>query len=533
MSEETKTDGPELVEITIDGRAYQAPKGVNLLQFMLDQGIEVSYFCYQPRLPIAAVCRQCLVGLSNVPKLVPACQTMVGGPMEVDNSSDKVLRARRQLLELQLINHPVDCPICDQAGECTLQKHYMDWNHGGSRIDHAKLGNHKKKPVGPRIKLDNERCILCTRCVRFCRDVYGEMQLVVSKRGDHSTIDTAPGKQLDNPYSLNVVDLCPVGALTQQDFRFARRVWELSKTDSVCAGCATGCGVEIDHADGTIYRLVTPRDQNGESLNWLCDHGRSIYKQVSDEKRPRLPELHNDKKGWDEALAEVGEKLAKLSGADRSTIGVVLGADATNEDNYVAARLALDFLETDKLYLAALPMGDEGDDFLRDDDPNPNRKGATACGRDKLRTTEELVKDLAEGKLKALYVVGDTLTLPEEALSEASRLQLFVVQATSRSELTRRAQVVLPAAMWPEVNGTLTNREGETQRLHAAVEPPDFARPHWQILCQVARKAGLTLDYTSAREIFNAMRDEVALFEGTEWGRDLPPVLLRFAGSRG
>jgi predicted molibdopterin-dependent oxidoreductase YjgC len=292
--------------------------------------------------------------------------------------------------------------------------------------------------------------------------------------------------------------------------------------------------VEIDHADGTIYRLVTPRDARGESLNWLCDHGRTIYKQVTADERLKLPLLHNAAGGWEEALEAAGEKLAKISGADPTAVGVVLGADATNEDNFVAARLALDFLETDKLYLGALPMGDEGDDFLRDDDPNPNRAGATACGRGKLRSIEQLAADLTEGALKALYVVGDALTLPEDALARAARLQLLAVQATRRSELARRAHVALPAAMWPEVNGTITNREHLTQRLHAAVEPPDFARPHWQILCQVARKSGLTLSYDSARQIFEAMREELEPFFGqAEWGEDLPPVLLRFAGSRG
>ena len=515
------------VEIIIDGAAYEAPEGANLLEFMIGEGIEIPYFCYHPGLAVVAVCRQCLVELKGMPKLAPACQTNIRGGMEVINSSDRVMEARRQLLEFTLVNHPVDCPICDKAGECILQKQYMDWDHGKSTVDHDKVRKPKADDLGPRIVMDDERCILCTRCVRFMRDVAGEEQLCVSYRGNHAVLTTAPGHKLDSNYSLNTVDICPVGALTDKDFRFKIRVWELSSTNSVCNGCATGCRCEVHHHRGDVKRLV-PRRHEDINLNWMCDYGRYTYKALTD-RRVTMPTVKGQEAGWDEALAFVGKAL---SDADSAKVGVVLGADATNEDNFVAARLGLDLMEAKAVYLAAEPQG-EGDDFLRHKDPNPNLAGATACGRGKVCSMADLAADLKAGKLSALYVVGDKLHLPQDAMAKLAGLELVVVQASHGGPLAAKADVVLPAAMWAEVDGTMINAEGTIQRLRAAVEPPAYARPHWQILVQAGKAGGFALDFADVKAVHEAMKEELEPLRGAEWGKDLPPTLLRFAGSRG
>ena len=539
MSDKThKLDQPtmaplegKLVEITIDDRGYEAPEGANLLDFMLQQEIEICYFCYHPGMSVVAQCRQCLVELiGGPPKLVPACQTLIRGGMNVSNSSDRVLEARRQLLEFTLVNHPVDCPICDKAGECVLQQQYMEWNHDESRLNVGKVKKPKRRVLGPRIMMDNERCILCTRCARFMREVVGQPQLVVSYRGDHEVMGTAPGHDFDSPYSLNTVDICPVGALTDSDFRFKRRVWDLSSTHSVCNGCATGCKLEVHHHGGCVYRLV-PRKYKDINLNWMCDYGRYTYKALGAD-RLTVPLLKGDKVGWDEALGQAGQLLERQLDTDAKAIGVVLGADATNEDNYVAAALARDFLQTDKLYLAAEPDG-EADDFLRCADPNPNAAGARAVGGELLADAGQLGQDLIAGKLKALIVVGDKLHLPPGAMKQLPSLELMVVLATHASALTDKATAVLPAAMWAEVDGTITNAANKVQRLRAAVLPPDFTRPNWQILTQLARHASLTMDFTAPKEIFAALSQNIDLFRGADWGKELPPVLLRYAGSRG
>ena len=521
----------ELVEITIDGKKYEAPSGANLLEFMLHQGIDIPYFCYHPGMSVVAQCRQCLVEMvGGPPKLVPACQTFIREGLNVGNSSDRVLDARRQLLEFTLVNHPVDCPICDKAGECVLQSQYMSWDREESQVNHPKVHKPKRLDLGPRIVMDTERCILCTRCKRFMEQVVGDPQLLVAHRGDHEHLTTPPGKSFDSPYSLNTVDICPVGALTDRDFRFKMRVWELSATQSICNGCATGCEVEIHHKDNTVFRLV-PRKQMDINLNWMCDFGRYSYKGLADE-RLTLPLIKGKEAGWDAALEKVGDALEKLLEQDPPVIGVVLGADVTNEDNYTAATLAHDYINTDKVYLAAEPDG-QADGLLRSADPNPNRAGAVACGKEKAAGIDQLEKDLLAGKLKALYVVGDKLHLPGEALKKAADLELLVVQATHPSALTEAATVVLPASAFAEVDGTIVNAAGKVLRLRAAVKPPNFARPHWQILVQVARSAGMILDFASPIEIFTTMQNNLDFFKSAGWGQQLPNVLLRFAGSRG
>src|SRR5436309_10606815 len=250
------------VTLKIDGRDVTVPKGTNVLEAAATVGIPISYFCYHPGLSAPAVCRQCLVDVKGQPKLVPSCYTPVADNMEVQTATEKVLLARKQMLEFTLVNHPVDCPICDKAGECTLQKLYHEWDGAHSRIDYDKVHKPKVVDLGPNIVLDAERCILCTRCIRVCDEVAHDHQLEMAFRGDRETLSVAPGQKLDNPYSINTVDVCPVGALTAKDFRFAMRAWELNTTSSVCAGCATGCNMEVHHARGQIYRLVPRENQN-------------------------------------------------------------------------------------------------------------------------------------------------------------------------------------------------------------------------------------------------------------------------------
>jgi NADH-quinone oxidoreductase subunit G len=523
------SDAP-LVQFTVDGRQLSAPKGSNLLDAMLAAGIDISYFCYHPGLAVVAVCRQCLVGLKSSPKLVPACQTPVAPGMEVDSSSARVLEARRQMLEFTLVNHPIDCPICDKAGECSLQKQYFEWDGNTSRIDHPKVRKGKKVDLGPRIVLDQERCILCTRCVRFCAEVAKDPQLTIANRGNRSILTTAPGHKLDSAYSLNTVDICPVGALTDKDFRFQIRVWNLASTQSVCNGCATGCLCEIHHHRNRIYRMV-PRRTRDVNLNWMCDFGRYTYKAQAKD-RLTLPLIGGKEASWEDALGRLGDGLGGLLESARGAVGMVIGADATSEDCFVAARLARDFLKLERVYLGAEPNGD-GDKILRAADPNPNRAGVQLCAKGPLRSAEALAAELAQGELKALWVVGDRLYLPELAQERLGALQLLVVQATHPSPLTRKAHVVLPACMWQEVDGTMINRENKVQRLRAAVRAPEATRPHWEILVRAARRLGLTLEHSGPRAIFEAMKQELPELAQADWGGELPPVQLRFAGSRG
>ena len=275
--------GAELVTVTVDGKPMQVPKGTNLLEACNQAGADVPFFCYHPGLSSPAVCRQCLVDVKGQPKLVPSCYTPVADKMEVTTASPRVLDIRRQMLEFTLLNHPIDCPICDKAGECTLQKQYFDWDAKYARNDGIKVHKAKHVDIGKHIVLDQERCILCTRCIRVCDEVAKQPELTMAMRGDHEVLTTAPGRRLDNPYSLNTVDVRPVGALTSKDFRFTMRAWELESTPSVCPGCATGCNIEVHTSREQIQRLI-PRENPYVNQHWMCDEGRFTYKRIYNDR---------------------------------------------------------------------------------------------------------------------------------------------------------------------------------------------------------------------------------------------------------
>src|SRR5664279_3284022 len=291
---------PETVTVVIDGQAHTFPKGTNLLEACQSVGAKIPFFCYHPGLSAPAICRQCLVEIKGAPKPVPSCYTTVADKMEVTTNSPKVLDIRRQMLEFTLLNHPIDCPICDKAGECSLQRHYFDWDGMLARNEGDKVRKAKVIDIGKHIVLDQERCILCTRCIRVCDEVAKSPDLTMAFRGSHEILTTAPGHRLDNPYSLNTVDVCPVGALTAKDFRFAMRAWELYSTPSVCPGCATGCNIEIHSARDHIYRLV-PRPNAVVNKHWMCDEGRFTYKPIHGE-RLAAPRVAGASVEWDRAL---------------------------------------------------------------------------------------------------------------------------------------------------------------------------------------------------------------------------------------
>ena len=262
-----------MAKLTIDDQEFEFPDGTSLFDACREaRGEALPHFCYHPDLPVAGVCRLCQVEVEGMPKLTIACNTGVRDGMVVRTRSEKVTQAVQQILEMHLINHPVDCPICDQAGECGLQDQYMDFGLYESKVEMAaKVNKRKVKVIGPQVILDQERCVLCSRCVRFCQEVTGTGELGIFNRGDRAELDVAPGVELDNNYSLNTVDICPVGALTSRDFRFAKRVWMLKSARGVCPGCATGCNVRIDHEGGRVFRLKPLRNPQVNDLNERYD----------------------------------------------------------------------------------------------------------------------------------------------------------------------------------------------------------------------------------------------------------------------
>jgi NADH-quinone oxidoreductase subunit G len=523
----------DTVNVTIDGKPHQFPKGTVLLEACNAVGANVPFFCYHPGLSSPAVCRQCLVDVKGQPKPVPSCYTPVADKMEVMTQSPRALDVRRQMLEFTLVNHPIDCPICDKAGECLLQKHYFDWDAKLARNDGIKVKKDKVVDVGPHIILDQERCILCTRCIRVCDEVAKTHQLEMADRGDHEVLTTAPGHKLDNPYSLNTVDVCPVGALTAKDFRFSMRAWELTATPSICPGCATGCNIEVQYSRERIHRLV-PRVNPAVNKHWMCDEGRFTYKAVHS-GRLAAPFVGGQPVEWDRALDEAGRLLRTALDAAPAKVGVVFNAQSTNEDLYALARLAFDHLGLTKTYLAGHDQG-WSDDILVSADKNPNRAGATAIGAGRLRTLLDLANDLKAGAVTTLLVVGTDGVLGKDAAPGAlplDRLETLVVIGTHRDTVANAAKVALPLAAWAEADGTFTNRLGMVQRIRAAVPPAGDSLAGWEILSHLARKLGATMDFTEPRAVFNEAKQKLPFMKDAEWGRHMLPVALRFASTRG
>ncbi|MEO6953840.1 MAG: 2Fe-2S iron-sulfur cluster-binding protein [Polyangia bacterium] len=524
------------VTLKIDGKSVTVPKGTNVLEAAKVAGIEISYFCYHPGLSSPAVCRQCLVGVKGQPKLVPSCYTPVAPDMEVTTDSDQVLTARQQMLEFTLVNHPVDCPICDKSGECSLQKQFDDWDGGASRTDVPKREKPKHVDLGPTIVLDAERCILCTRCIRVCDEIAHSHQLTMSIRGDRQQISTAPGQTLDNPYSLNTVDVCPVGALTAKDFRFTMRAWELEKVDSVCPGCATGCNTEVHFSKGRIYRLI-PRENLAVNKYWMCDEGRFTYHAVRKD-RHAIATLRGEPAAVDKALAAASDRLAAvLQSAGPGVVGVVLNAQATNEDNYALAKLAT-ALGIERFYLAGrAPRPERQDDILMHADVNPNTTGARAIvealAPGKAKGGAQLGSDILSGSIKAIIALDDTLELDDDTRAAYGRLDLLVTLTSYTTGLTEHSHVALPIPLWAEVDGTFTNVKGLVQRVRKALEPAGDSRPAWEMLRELGKRLNAALPFPTVKMLFKDMTATVPAFTGAQFGRDSLPVLLRFAGSRG
>ncbi len=518
---------PGMVTLTIDGKEAVVKPGTLVIEAARQVGVDVPHYCYHKRLTVAANCRMCLVEMSNSPggKLQPACQASVAEGVTVKTETPKVKDQQRAVLEFLLLNHPVDCPICDQAGECKLQDYYMAYDQQASRLDMPKLVKSKRLPLGPTVTLDNERCILCTRCVRFMREVAKAPQLGVARRGSRSYITTFPGQPLDSKYAGNVVDICPVGALTATDFRFQGRVWFLSSARSVCTGCSRGCNVHLDYMRDSTYRL-RPRECEAVNQEWMCDQGRTTFKPWNADRvlQARVGRGEARAAGRAEAVAQAAARLRES--AARGQLAALFSPGCSLEDLLAACAVAKG-LGLTEVYVGGLPDGWQ-DDFLKKADENPNRKGlelAAAAAGLAVRSIADLAKAIADGKAKALWAVGSKVPSPTAAAVFA-RLETFVCQASSQDDVARAATVLLPQAPVPETDGTFVNFAGRAQRFERAYAPRGESRPGWALCAELGQALGQATAWTSAREVFQALGRGLAL---GDFAWDLPPAARAFA----
>ena len=510
-------------KLTIDGKEITARDDATIIQAAHESGIAIPHYCYHPKLSIAGNCRMCLVELEGRPKLEIACNTPVADNMVVLTDSPKVVEGRRGVLEFLLINHPLDCPICDQAGECGLQDYYMQYGLYHSRFQEEKVHGRKVVDFGPDVVFDSERCILCTRCVRFCKEISKTNELGLFERGDTAQIATFPGKQLDNPYAGNTVDVCPVGALTSKDFRFKIRVWFLKETRSVCPGCARGCNINIHHHNGHVYRLK-PRQNDAVNETWICDEGRFGYKTIND-NRVLYPQIQQDGRlqqaSWPAALEHAIEALRAHAG---TAVGIVVAPQGTNEDSYLLARLASEVLRASHVVLYPGVPGYE-DDFLIRADKNPNTRGAQDMGLPAPATAAQLAamaQAIDQGTIKVVYAIGVNLAEAfgaETVARWSTQLDYLIVQTSNTVPGCEQAHVLLPSATYAERDGTFTNFQGYLQRLNAAFAPRGEAWPAWQIYTRLAQGLGQDWTYASAEGVLHDIAAAVPTYAGLSYAK--------------
>ncbi|HVT38485.1 MAG TPA: 2Fe-2S iron-sulfur cluster-binding protein [Gemmatimonadaceae bacterium] len=497
-----------VVNLTIEGRPVSVPAGTSILEAAKLAGILIPHYCYHPGLPVAGVCRMCLVHVDKSPKLAPSCATAVADGQVVHVYSDDALEARKGVLEMLLINHPLDCPICDQSGECELQDYTFQEGRADSRYREPKRFNPVEDFGGDVMYVPN-RCILCTRCVRFMEDVHKEPVLNVSERGDRAYIGKAADVDLTQPWAANVVDLCPVGALLSKDFLNKARAWELDRTASVCTGCSQGCNIIFETRDNVVVR-VKPRSNDDVNKFFICDHGRLNYRWINRPDRLEAPMLD----GSGAAPKMVDWEIA-IAGAARLLAGkrayVVANPSLSNEALFLLKRLIRKTGGSGHFRVQTgpeAPLPGVQDLALRAD------RAANVAGARLFGFTQDAnpLSGLSRGDV--LVIADDDLSgLRPDAIGSADAAIVIATVAPQGI----RPSVVLPIANVAEEEGTLSNLRGRVQRFLQAKAAPGLARPSWFVLSDLLHALGEHAEYTTASAVFDGLASAEAPFAGLSY----------------
>ena len=487
--------------LTINGKQVTVPAGTPIIRAAAQVGVNIPHFCYHPTLSTPGNCRMCLVESSDARGLAASCYHKCTEGAVVNTETARVKAARQAVLEFILVNHPVDCPICDQAGECKLQDYYMTHDHKPSRVSTTKNSKSKAKPIGPHVVFDGERCILCTRCIRFCDEITGTSELTTEQRGDHTEITTFPGRELDNAYSMCVTDLCPVGALTTRDFRFKTRVWLLSSTDSLCTGCSRGCNIHMEHHQGEVKRY-RPRLNPEVNEYWMCDEGRLSYQHHNLGRTTAIRLRDQREVQWPRAARQTAEALTAAVATANGQVAMLTSPQLSCESLLAAREFAASVLGNATVYVGGNPSGGN-DAFLITSDKNPNRAGVVQVFGPAIlaNTAYKLLEEMEQGRVQVLYLMRGEL--PFDTAGRArfaaalSRVALVVYQGPHGLDLEERAHIFLPSATHAEQDGTFVNETGYAQAAYAAVPAMGQALADWDVLSRIARAADRPLSFDS------------------------------------
>lgn len=555
--------------IYIDGKKIEVEAGKTIIEAAYQNGMDIPHFCWHPELSVAGNCRMCLVevgmpkrlqdgsfekdaegnlAIAYMPKLQIACATPVADGMYVRSKNEKAVKAQEAVMEFLLINHPLDCPICDEAGQCKLQEYAFNHSKGESRFEETK--NHKDKRVvwGPNVLFDGERCISCSRCIRFSKEVPKQNVLSFVQRGDKVTIKVADGSQLDNNYSMNVIDICPVGALTSPDFRFKSRVWDMSFNETICTGCSRGCNVKLGVRNNEILR-VEPDANKYVNGYWMCDHGRlAVHKKINTERvLSPFYRLNGEVKhsSWDEVVGFAADRLKKYKASE---IMVVASGKSSLENNYALLKFAKSVLKTSNIDYVKRINESFKDDLLRTNDNNANATGLEEIGiknGNSSVTIENLIANINNGHIKALYLMDEDFDLKPEFISAFKKLDFLLIHAFNQSELTDIADVVFASSTFAESEGTFVNVSRRVQhftpalvtkenlhrmgmkmsRLDTLGAPNDRwtqkdernCRPAWRVISSLARLFSFDFGFTNSEKVFAEISNIFAGFKGMDY----------------
>ena len=510
---------PATVTLTIDGREVTVPRGTSLLQAAAELGIEVPHYCYHPGLSAPAQCRICLVEVEGAPKLQPSCVTMAQDSQVVHTESADAVRMRKGVLEFYLVNHPLDCPICDMSGECRLQDYVFDEGRERGRGQEPKrvFG---RDDFGGDVLFYGDRCVMCTRCVRFMEEVARDPRLTVVERGDRAVIDTFFDDGLEGAdFAGNVVDICPVGALVSKDFLHKARAWDLDHTPSVCPNCSQGCNIELHTRDNLVQRLK-PRENAEVNGHWMCDYGRARYEWINQAGRLDAPAAgrgsERRRTDWHQALGALFERIGELPGR---AVTVVASPFASNESLAALLAAARGAGEVERAVFRSRRAEDETPlpgfpTLVRRRDLAPNVDGAEALGYMRAGD-DEGHGGLEPARGGIVVVLGDELA--DQAESFGAEAELFVYLGAFDSPAAASADFVLPVTTFAEEQGTFVNAQGRVQRFEQALQAPGAARPAWLALGALAAALAGREAPRSASEAFAALAASHAAFAGLSW----------------
>jgi NADH-quinone oxidoreductase subunit G len=494
-----------MAKVTIDGREVEVQDGINIIEAAKSADIHVPHFCYHPSLSVVGQCRMCLVEVEGIPKLQAGCSTSVKDGMKIFVFNEKVDKARKGQMEFLLINHPLDCPICDKAGECPLQDYSFNYGSVVSRYGEVKrtYPGMDRTPVGPHVLQNMNRCIHCTRCIRFCDEITGTSELAFFKRGASTEVGVFPGKPLDNWMSGCVTDICPTGALTTREFRFEARVWNLESTQSVCNGCDVGCNIFIEHKSGKIYRYK-PRVNEAVNDHWLCDYGRFSHERYETDRvvTPRI--RREDYLGlatWQEALEAMEKSFTSTSG---ERIAVIASAQMTNEEAAVVRQLFVEHLGSPNVDVYVDPIGPirmkSRTEWLEGTQAGPNYRGVRrVLGESRGKSALDLMERGAAG-IDLLYICDSSFSeraADPQVIANLRKARTLIVHAWEENALAAEADIVLPAAIFAEKEGTWINLQGREQQIHRAYPPKGEAYAGIEIIRRVHQELLKTPEMTS------------------------------------